>query len=289
LFDNQLTKLSKEILFIKIFNDGFDLGAQRKPIDKNDLPQAIEILRAQRDAIETRTKNLLLKNNSQVAWEVSKTKILESEDYNLSGKKHKDDVALARKGWGTTTLGEVAIVGSGNSAPQGDRYFKNGTEYFFRTSDVGKVHISGNLVESRDKINVEAIKEMKLTKFQKSTILFPKSGASTFLNHRAMLGVDGYVSSHLATIIADEKKVMPKFLFYLLCSIDARTLTPDQAYPSLKLSSIGKIKIPLPPIAIQKQIIAEIESNEKEIKALEGEIESRGQKVTSKIAEIWGE
>ena len=34
------------ILFLKIENDGFDLGAQRRPIEKNDLPQALEMLRA---------------------------------------------------------------------------------------------------------------------------------------------------------------------------------------------------------------------------------------------------
>jgi type I restriction enzyme M protein len=31
-------------LFVKVENDGFDLGAQRREIDKNDLPKAVEIL-----------------------------------------------------------------------------------------------------------------------------------------------------------------------------------------------------------------------------------------------------
>ena len=52
-FDNQLAKQTKEILFIKVLNDGFDLGAQRRPIDRNDLPHAVEVLQAQRDSIQT--------------------------------------------------------------------------------------------------------------------------------------------------------------------------------------------------------------------------------------------
>src|SRR3989338_8343678 len=56
-FDNQLAKQSKEILFIKVLNDGFDLGVQRRPIDKNDLPRAVEVLKAHQDAIRTGKKN----------------------------------------------------------------------------------------------------------------------------------------------------------------------------------------------------------------------------------------
>ena len=42
--DKTLAKRNDEILFVKVVNDGFDLGAQRRRIDKNDLPQAFEIL-----------------------------------------------------------------------------------------------------------------------------------------------------------------------------------------------------------------------------------------------------
>jgi len=41
-FDKQVAKRTDEILFVKVENDGFDLGAQRRPIEENDLPEAIE-------------------------------------------------------------------------------------------------------------------------------------------------------------------------------------------------------------------------------------------------------
>ncbi|HRR51616.1 MAG TPA: N-6 DNA methylase, partial [Candidatus Cloacimonas sp.] len=43
--DRQLAKKTDSILFVKIENDGFDLGAQRRPIDKNDLPDALQVIR----------------------------------------------------------------------------------------------------------------------------------------------------------------------------------------------------------------------------------------------------
>jgi len=45
LMDKQLAKKTDSILFVKIENDGYDLGAQRRPIDKNDLPDALNVIR----------------------------------------------------------------------------------------------------------------------------------------------------------------------------------------------------------------------------------------------------
>ena len=39
ILDKALAKKTDRIAFFKVENDGFDLGAQRRPIDKNDLPQ----------------------------------------------------------------------------------------------------------------------------------------------------------------------------------------------------------------------------------------------------------
>lgn len=50
-----------------------------------------------------------------------------------------------------------------------------------------------------------------------------------------------------------------------MCRIDAKDITPDQAYPSLRLSEIGAIQIPLPPLEVQKEIVAEIEGYQKVI------------------------
>ena len=39
--DKAKAKNIDEIMFVEVKNDGYDLGAQRKPIDKNDLPEAL--------------------------------------------------------------------------------------------------------------------------------------------------------------------------------------------------------------------------------------------------------
>lgn len=156
-------------------------------------------------------------------------------------------------GWQATTLGAIAQVGAGNSAPQGGALFTGGTYPFFRTSDAGRVRF-GSIAESSDYLNDEGIKGLRL--YPAGTILFPKSGASTFLNHRVMMTVDGYVSSHLATIVGEESKVDRRFLLYFLRTIAAQNLVQDHAYPSLNLPQISGIPVLLPSLAEQCRIAA---------------------------------
>ncbi len=154
--------------------------------------------------------------------------------------------------WSRKTLGNVAEVSAGNSAPQGESFFKDGRYPFFRTSDAGRVRF-GEIRESTDRLNDDGIKGLR--SLPRGTILFPKSGASTFLNHRVLLGVEGFVSSHLATIVANESQIMPRFLLYFLATVAAQDLVQDHAYPSLNLPTIAAICIPVPPLREQDRIV----------------------------------
>ena len=158
-----------------------------------------------------------------------------------------------KEGWQTKHLGDVAKVGSGNSAPQDEALFKDGTIPFFRMADAGRVRF-GDISKSEDYLNDEGAKGLR--RFAPGTVLFPKSGASTFLNHRVMLGVEGCVSSHLATIVADEKQAHPRFLLYFLSTIAAQDLVQDHAYPSLNLPTIAGIEVHLPPLPEQQRIVS---------------------------------
>lgn len=160
--------------------------------------------------------------------------------------------------WKKVKLGDVAVISSGNSAPQGDEFFTNGIFPFCRTSDVGAVHLSTDLTEIKDKLNDTGIKG--LTLFKKGTILIPKSGASTFLNHRAILCLDSYVSSHLATIQTNENFLFNLWAYYFFVTLDAKMLSPDTNYPTLKLSTISNIEIPLPAMEEQKKIAARLDA-----------------------------
>ena len=105
--------------------------------------------------------------------------------------------------------------------------------------------------------------------FPAGTILFPKSGASTFLNHRVILNIPTYVSSHLATIKANNGVALDRYIFYFLQTVDARDLCQDQAYPSLNRDQIAGIKVPLPSLDEQLKIVEKLDNAFAEIDLLE--------------------
>ena len=150
-----------------------------------------------------------------------------------------------------SSLRDIATVAAGNSAPQHKDLFDGGIYPFVRTSDVGKIRF-GAIADSNDKLNDTGRRGLRI--FPPGTILMPKSGASTFLNHRVMLDTEAYVSSHLAAIVPRET-VVPKFLLYFLRTIDARDLVQDQAYPSLNLPTIQAVRVPVPALEEQRRIV----------------------------------
>jgi type I restriction enzyme S subunit len=161
-----------------------------------------------------------------------------------------------KSGWKTVKIGDIALVGAGNSAPQDDADFSTDGPHFVRTSDVGEVKF-GTVNSSNDRLSSKGAKGMRLWKA--GTILIPKSGASTFVNHRVILGVDAHVSSHLATIQAEPTRCDNRYLLYYLSTVKAQDLIQDQSYPSLKLPEIAGIEIPLPSLAEQKRVVALLE------------------------------
>jgi len=154
-------------------------------------------------------------------------------------------------GWRTVRLADVAKVGAGNSAPQNKALFEGGSYPFFRTADVGRVRV-GELDTAQDHLNEKGIKGLKL--HRAGTVLIPKSGASTFLDHRVIMTVDGYVSSHLATLYANEDILDRGYLFWVMQTISARDVSTDTSYPTLSLGQINDIAIPLPPLEEQRWI-----------------------------------
>lgn len=150
------------------------------------------------------------------------------------------------------TLTEVANVSAGNPAPKDVLAPSEGLVPFVRTSDVGQIRL-GTIKTTRDWLSESVASKMKI--FRRGAILFPKSGASTFNNYRVALGMDSCVASHLAVLTPQEDKMNSDFLRFFLETVDSKDLLQDSSYPSLRLSDIGQIRTPAPPLAEQERIV----------------------------------
>lgn len=104
LMNKNLSKKTDSILFVKIENDGYGLGAQRKSIDKNDLPRALDDIIRYRNAVNNNEEY----ENTEYTHAVPKSKIADNGEYNLSGNRYKEVEARLTE-WPTVELGDVVI------------------------------------------------------------------------------------------------------------------------------------------------------------------------------------
>jgi type I restriction enzyme, S subunit len=117
----------------------------------------------------------------------------------------------------------------------------------------------GVYVESTaDRLNALALSQHRLRLWPVNSLLIPKSGASVAINKRALLREPSYVVSHLAVVLPG-RLLDPEFLYFFTTSIDMARFALDSSYPSLKLSDIANISIPIPPLAEQRRILGALQ------------------------------
>ena len=245
-FDNALAKRTDKILFIRVLNDGFDLGAQRREIDRNDLVRpdnevdAMKVLKGQKIAIETGTKNPWLQKNSLFAYEITKEQIAQNGSYNLSAERYRLGNLGEKKNikYPMVELGEVLDY------EQPTKYIVNSVDYDdkYKTPvlTAGKTFVLGYTNEKngifQDKLPVIIFDDFTTaTKF----VDFPfkvKSSAMKILH-------------------ANETNVNIKYIFRAM----QRIVFPINEHKRYWISEYSKIKIPLPPIEVQNEIVEQIE------------------------------
>ena len=99
--DRERAKSNDSILFVKISADGYDLGAQRRPIEKNDLPKALEILNTYKE------NPSIDPENESLAHLVPRSKIAENGEYNLSGDRYIASTSPVSTEYEMVELGKV--------------------------------------------------------------------------------------------------------------------------------------------------------------------------------------
>lgn len=245
LFDNEIAKRVKHIMFVKISNDGFDLGAQRRAVPGSDLPMAVDAL------VEYRKHVLSGEKISDNGWPgvasvdtcpivgfASKEKIAKNGDYNLSGDRYRKSSDHTNTKWQMVELGEVAEIKKGSPITKKDTIVGNipviaGGQY------PAYYHNKSN--RSGEVITVSA------------------SGAyAGFVNYFSI----PIFASDCSTIQSKDKtKVSTKYLFSVLKSKqeDIYAFQQGGGQPHVYPKDLLTFKIPLPPLEIQEQIVKELD------------------------------
>lgn len=175
------------------------------------------------------------------------------------------EIGLIPESWEVAKLGEVASVTSGGPAPQGEEYFTGGSFPFVRVQHIDNTN---SRIERYDLITEQAVLDYGLRLFPKGTIVLPKSGASIFLEKRAMLPVDSFIVSHLCAINSNNNNLLQVYLYYVLQQTRLAANKADN-YPTLNLSEIRQAILPLPPLPVQQRIAEILQTVDEKIQAEE--------------------
>lgn len=226
LFDAELGRQQKEILFVRIENDGFDLGAQRREKSGSNLSEAAKVLLAWRNG---------KKIKSDLAHWVSRKKIAENEDYNLSGDRYLVATDYSNAKWPIANFSDVV---STITPPL--KISKN---------DFGKSGSFPIIDQSQEEIAGWTDNDDSLVKLEKPVVIFGDHTCAVKYTEKSFAqGADGI------KILLTNDQLIPKFLYYVLKNNPVESEGYQRHFAKLK-----RYKIPLPPIEIQKQIVAELD------------------------------
>ena len=262
ILDKSLAKKTDRIVFFKIENDGFDLGAQRRPIEQNDLPQVqAEIAEYLRRLRAGESVNDFEPTQGLI---VEKGKLAANEDYNLSGERYREDVTRTFLKWPLVKIDELCLIERGAS-PRPIRDFITDSSDGVNWIKIGDAKVGSKFIfETAKKITREGAER---SRWVHSGDLILSNSMS--YGRPYIMATDGCI--HDGWLLLREKSNLldKDFLYRILES--KQTLAQFEKFATggvvnnLNSRLVRNVGIPLPPLEVQKEFVAEIEGYQKVI------------------------
>jgi len=259
ILEKSLAKQSNTIGFFKIENDGFGLGAQRREIVKNDLPQArAEIAEYLR---HLRARESLDDFQPKLGLVVPKEKIVANGDYNLSGERYREATARTSL-FPTVPLGELCdLVGGATPSKQDESYWSNGSVKWISSKHIDE---RGQITDY-ELISTKAVEETSTRVAPKgSTIIITRVSVGKF----AFANDDYAINQDLTALVSkDTARLDPEFI--RVVALHIATVVERNAegigVRGVTRRFLSELQIPLPPLDVQREIVAEIKVYQKVI------------------------
>jgi type I restriction enzyme M protein len=292
MLDKGLVKKSSHVLFIKITNDGYDLGAQRREHDKNDLPLALEAFNEYKESISS-GKSFDEEKYRSICTLVEKEKVLANKDIVLNAERYFER-GVVQTDFDLVKLSEVCEVVRGVTFGKHD-------QVDYESEDTIKVATTKacqeNGIVDKDLYNIPKrfIKDDKKLLCE-GDILISTANSLNLLGRTTYVGKLNYKSSFgafMTLVRANRELILPTYLLHCLKTVQAKQYFDLNANTTTNISnltfeSLNAFEIPLPPLEKQEQIVKEIEGYQKDIENGRQIISQLEQKIKDEINKVWG-
>ena len=264
ILDKLLAKKAGTIAFFKVENDGFGLGAQRREIEKNDLPLVQEEIGEYFRRL--RMGETIEDFQPTFGLIVEKEKVAANGDYNLSGERYRE-IGSKTHTFPLSRLGDICIVNPRKS--QLADLDPNTLVSFVPMADLNEHCIAFHAREKKKLSDVSS----SYTYFEDNDVLLAKV-TPCFENGKAgiargLLNTIGFGSSEYY-VLRSRGKVLPEWIYFCVMHPIFRDAAISQMTGTGGLQRVPRdyvenFQIPLPPLEVQKEIVAEIERYQKVI------------------------
>lgn len=257
ILDRAVAKASKHVAFFKIENDGFQLGAQRKAQKGSQLPKVKADLSAWMQAARGGAGEEL---ETVLGDVVEREKIAEDGDFNLSGERYRELTAKTSQ-WPLLPIGEICDLINGRAFKPDD----------WETEDSGGLPIIRiqNLNNPNAKLNYFSGEVRDRFIVETGDLLFSWSGSrGTSFGAHLWNGPKAILNQHIFNVKFDEAAVNKQYLLRILNAVVDQV--EDNLHGGVGLvhitkGNLEKIEIPMPPLEVQREVVAEIEGYQRVI------------------------
>lgn len=238
----------KNFWYFYVKSDGYTLDNHRR---KLDTPSDLTKYEEYRKLDEEQTDDMM-----KVGFEVIPLDKVRQNSYVLVGSRYREQKEI-QSSYEIVTIGSVASLVNGYAFPmalQGG----DGTIPFYK---VGDMNSNGNEVEmhlSNNYVSNELAASKKWTTAPAGTVIFPKIGAAIATNKKRILSKPSFFDNNVMGIICGDR-VLPKFMLYILNSIDISQWSSLSNPPSISMETVLQQQIPIPPLEVQRRIVRELD------------------------------
>ena len=247
LLDTAIARKTDRIAFFKVENDGFDLGTQRRPIDANDLPsveaELAAYLRAARAGEPTDDAHLAH------CMIVDKQRIAADGEHNLSAERYTEQSNDDTK-YPWYPIGSLITTVTPRVKVPKSEFNETG---LYPIIDQSQTPVAGYTNDPAGLITPD-----------KPLVIFGDHTCVVKLMETPFIqGADGI------KIICTKDELDPRFLYHVL-----RANPLDNDGYKRHFTLLKRKQIPLPPLAVQREIVEEVEGYQRVIEGARAVVES---------------
>ena len=262
LIDKLFSKFKDEILFVKLNNDGFDLGAQRQPKKGSEIPEIVRIVKKYHADLDPQIADDEILQHPLVT--IAPKEQIAEQDYVLVGERYLSN-SMPEGTYKMVSLGDKSLfrVESGGTPSSNIPEYWDGNIRWATLVDLPAANLITELKDTERTISPLGLEKSSAKLLPSGTVL---------VSTRATIGRVAIAECETATnqgfkniIVIDDTKVSNRFVAYMMTALADRmvSLASGGTFKEISKSNFLTLSIPLPPLEKQEQIVAELDGYQK--------------------------